>query len=414
MIFFKTVIISILLISVSCTDTKYRTTASNPQQSCVELLSILTSDITGRNIELTSIKEILFERSASGRRPRSLGAMKKNAPELYDEFISSKSTAYKTQAFLGLNHEQVIDDYIDFAFSRYTPEKIAQLSRQSRELALQGENIASLSRHNLERFKLDQHYDLPEPIADKISRISNAFLHNTHHEHVGKNYPILSSRELAKSGFATAGQNTLAFNRSLLKSDGNVFFFTQVKFHQDAPAPSSLKLFGDFLVYANRDKISSRAMITPFLMWPEHIIDLLRQSSPDLLKKYDFDGYVRVLEDLNAEFRGSLANVEVPYLFEQAHEEVLKFIKNYTFSIDDYETLIKGVISNEFEILKNGNPAKFQSYLNAFVNKDERKIDAILWDIYGAACERNFIPQQFEAKVPVAITPEELIYVERP
>jgi hypothetical protein len=121
-------------------------------------------------------------------------------------------------------------------------------------------------------------------VDDVLSEIELVYVHNTTGLFKRPSAPLLSSRELTAMGI-DGKLNTAEFNREILKTDGNVYFYA-IPHVKSAPFPEVVSPYGNVNLVLNPIYAETYGWASPYLMRPEDL-DKLRMPIRHL-HEWDF------------------------------------------------------------------------------------------------------------------------------
>lgn len=230
--------------------------------------------------------------------------------------------------------------------------------------------LAALSEDNVKRIKGLNLYkgSLPFEIEDLIYSIEYQPGHFSQSGHSGMTLPLLSSRTLKEIGVIPYGHNSSRkFNRELIQSDDNVFFF---------PMSYNLKgstRYGSIATFLDKDFARQKAWISPTTMDPVHLIAWIDETPADF--------------DIESEEAGKI--------LIQAKLR----LKNYIFDYEGFVKVTRHLMLVHFERLIRENRSEFDQQIEKLRTRtDVHQVMKEVWAYMG-------VPERsgFELKVPVMI-----------
>ncbi|MCO5141769.1 MAG: hypothetical protein M9962_01610 [Oligoflexia bacterium] len=325
---------------------------------------------------------------------------------------------------LSINEQKkILEEYAASAFSSYrskeslTKMRALSLQKQSRlRGSTQIKDFASASRINtkriLENLKVP---DTPEMIELKkiFEEIETFFVHHTNFDINGRNLeaPLLSSRQLEEIGLGRGLNSQNHFNRDIIQSDDNVFFFVSFK----KKSVNALDMnsndwkYGTERIYLDKSFARENGWISYFMMYPDQFLSYLRKYHPELIPKLENAIETKLsikLYDIN--LKTAFANLRADQwntLNEAEPELVSKLLGSLhtmDFTVDDFEKVWKAqALHKLYEILQS-DPKEFQRILSEFKSSDP--------EISVRPLEKDHLIDSFEMKIPVAIEPTNVTY----
>lgn len=210
----------------------------------------------------------------------------------------------------------LVQEYLERRFrafedpARLRPRQSASLwrslwVRHGGRLALDGDGYAALAKVSADnRRRLEQRLPpmseaVPADVQKWLDRLSLVFVHNTHVVRDLPDLPLVSSRVI-REVTGLGGLNTYAFNRFLLRSDDNLFFF--VGLQVDGSLGSHREsLYGKYKFSPEPDFARDRGWVSAYVMYPYDLARFGDTLDPTL--SADF------LADFQHEFPRELAGV---------------------------------------------------------------------------------------------------------
>ncbi|NLI75975.1 MAG: hypothetical protein GX442_05965 [Candidatus Riflebacteria bacterium] len=172
-------------------------------------------------------------------------------------------------------------------------------------LALDGDGYAALARLSAaNRQRLEQRLPpmtdaVPADVQKWLDRLSLVFVHNTHVVRDVPDLPLVSSR-IIREVTGLGGLNTYAFNRFLLRSDDNLFFF--VGLQVDGSLGSHREsLYGKYKFSPAPDFARDRGWVSAYVMYPYDLARFGDSLDPALSAAF--------LADFQREFPRELAGI---------------------------------------------------------------------------------------------------------
>lgn len=240
------------------------------------------------------------------------------------------------------------------------------------------EKLKEISQRNLERISKKFRYQdevLDESLRDFISKIQLQPIHNSHIVKSEFYSPILSSmmiQEILGSG----GFNTAHFNREVMQSDGNIFFFADFK-NQKSSDHLKVKKYGKNKMTIKEEPLYQKGWISPFVMYQDELMT-----------------YGNSVRDRSI-------------TLDLSYEEKILYFKDllhlYDFTPNDYETLVKMTLTEWVIGLRKAGHYRYK----VFQENPQRLID----EIQTAFKEALGVSFRFEFKVPVLIPISEQIFI---
>lgn len=133
------------------------------------------------------------------------------------------------------------------------------------------EQVQSLSKINLQRnksrLKLRELEDLPSDIAEAVGLLDFEFRHNADAK-TSYGYIMMSSRRLRELGMGQTLQNLSVYNREVVKSDDQLYFFVQPILRREGVRPhqSFFSPYGESSLYLHENFAERFGWISPYLM----------------------------------------------------------------------------------------------------------------------------------------------------
>ncbi len=172
-------------------------------------------------------------------------------------------------------------------------------------LALDGDGYAALARLSTDnRRRLEERLPpmsepVPAEVQEWLDRLSLVFIHNTHVVRDVPDLPLVSSRVI-REVTGLGGLNTYAFNRFLLRSDDNLFFFVGLQVDGSLGTHRE-SIYGKYKFSPDPAFARDRGWISAYVMYPYDLARFADSLVPGL--SADF------LADFRHEFPQELAGV---------------------------------------------------------------------------------------------------------
>lgn len=248
-----------------------------------------------------------------------------------------------------------------------------------------------------------------------LERLSFVFIHNTHVIRGKPKLPLVSS-QVIRDATGLGGLNTYAFNRFVLRSDDNLFFFVGLR---SGPTLGSRResLYGKYKFSPSPEFARRWGWISPFVMYP---YDLARFGANALPRSEE--GF---REDLRREFptlASGTWDALVKALGKHKREEgrwlrVLQrrfpawlearwALGNLDFTVPDFEALSRQALANHLGRLQTVDPVGFAAWQKRLAEGD---VGDLLYDALRSVYGLDLF---FEFKIPVALPPDEVMQLE--
>jgi hypothetical protein len=262
--------------------------------------------------------------------------------------------------------------------------------------------LTALSARNRARLSRGVHYRSQLEMAGAealVAKLELRFVHNTVEASRG-DAPLLSSKTIREVGFPRGGKNTHSFNRAVMKTDDNVFFFVVPTLGGAIPAgygPHGADAYGGKRLLLDPTYAEHNAWISRFVMYPDELRAFASERSPELGRRI-FRG--ESAEDRAGRAAGKRAMIEAR---RSLHEE--------DFTVSDFTAMLRERLLHELAHLRRRDPKAFSRALLDLESGDPRRIGGVLsrhaLSPMGLAQTKAF-ERAFELKVPVAVPADAL------
>lgn len=205
-----------------------------------------------------------------------------------NHFMETSPLYEKLRKFLNPDfgpRARVITFLKDFFLSFLKPHRLIQLRESSlaKQLHAWGGSDSSgypqletLSAQNMQRvlrnFQLTSVKNLPREIRDVVENIDFEYRHNTNM--AGTAGPImLSSARLRQAGLPNTAQSTYSFNRDIVKSDDQLYFYVQPIIRRSGYTRQNIhSRYGNKSIYLNEQFAQKKGWISAFIMTESDLI----------------------------------------------------------------------------------------------------------------------------------------------
>jgi hypothetical protein len=231
--------------------------------------------------------------------------------------------------------------------------------------------------------------DIPEA-RKLLSHLDFIFQHNTmRYTHRGHS-PIFSSRQLELLGM-TGGLNTLKFNRDILQTDDNVYFFVLpilkgvTKISAD-DLPDSKGAYGRNYFQLDSTYAETAAWVSPFIMFPDEFINTVSAIDPMI---------GRSLAHSSTQSKNYLGLAR----------KGVETLHRADFTVDDFRGLIQDRLYDTLRELHRDEPRMYETTLANLKSGDYAALKSTLqlFVFYPMGLRDD----RFECKVPVAVPARE-------
>jgi hypothetical protein len=278
------------------------------------------------------------------------------------------------------------------------------IDRGARDLKFGGYgSLAQISKENVKRWAGPEVY-IPskgmEEVENLVSNLDFRLVHNSRSFREKGKVPIMSSRRLEEMGLG-GGANTNPFNKDLLKTDDNVFFFLFPYIKGHTTNLPSISEYGKYGFEAEPSYARQAGWVSPFVMGGEDFLDELSLINKGLVARLKHGGAFDDFVDSDMDF-----NTPIGRLSRQAVQEQSKM----DFTLDDFREMVKNALLIQLSKLKDENPKEFTRAIDNLKSKSPEDVMKV-FRAYGT------IPiglgGRFEFKVPVAVPQEHIIPLQR-
>ena len=314
---------------------------------------------------------------------------------------------------MGRYFSPLLSPYNDKNIDRLRSEQLTQeLIHRGAKLSPRAEgysalNKISFSNYNrmLKEFKLKFPAQLSlseqDPrkaqIRQALDKLAFAFIHNTTGLDRRPSFPLLSARELVGMGI-TDKLNTQPFNRLLLKTDGNVYFFA-IPYSKAGSFPNVQSQYGSTSIILGEDFANSSGWMSPFVMHPNELLELAQKLMPDkahAAKSLEPNEFMRA---------AGLDHGSIPF---EAWQPIVKSLYRFDMRPGDYLRLVRETLQISIEDLAHRDTKEFEQVLENLKKGNQLPELIDKYSIGRLGITSAHLNRALELKVPVAVPPNVL------